>query len=540
MSVRRAIVLVLVLALLVPLVARAARADVPGTIPLVAGGGSHVWWVVEAVPGSTSGAPAQAEAPFLLMHHAVDEPAPTERLVLRLAQEPEAIAADGTTLFIVARPEGGRKRLVTSTTVRKNPAVGHWFDGPPRAHAPLDPEGELRDLVAVGGRLYALLRRPSAALAERERLRLVGLDAAGGAWEEVALPDLELGEPFRLFGADSALGAIGRDGSGVPTLARLGDDGRWTSVGIGEAVGSEAPPSGVSADLSAIEVDGRTVLVERLPPLHENGPGSLRLTIARSASRSPWATFPEPYRPWALVGFGPDALLLVLNVERRGVAARVRFAESTPDPPVELAPPGFGSRGWVHLPIIGILSVALSLAAVLFGSEAYLHAGRRGEAPPVRPRGVSFGQRASAWAIDLVPGVAIAWAIFGGNPIELLQVPAFIADLPSEVPALVAVGVAWAIAALGDVVFGRSLGKRVVGLEIISARGGPSTPLRRLVRSIASAICVASPVVLLLALLQPNRDGPAEMVSGTALVEVPLGQGAEGASGGRSEGDESR
>lgn len=76
-------------------IASFAAADLPGVLALSAAGDGHVWWVVksEPQPGDPASIPSKA-ADFVLMHHGVDEPAPSERLVMRFALEPQAIAAE--------------------------------------------------------------------------------------------------------------------------------------------------------------------------------------------------------------------------------------------------------------------------------------------------------------------------------------------------------------------------------------------------------------------------------------------------------------
>jgi hypothetical protein len=59
-----------------------------------------------------------------------------------------------------------------------------------------------------------------------------------------------------------------------------------------------------------------------------------------------------------------------------------------------------------------------------------------------------------------------------------------------------------------------------MGLEIIGVRGDQVSAARRFVRALAASVTWASPVVMLIAALNPRGDGPAEMVSGTAVVEV--------------------
>ena len=240
---------------------------------------------------------------------------------------------------------------------------------------------------------------------------------------------------------------------------------------------------------------------------------------------------------------------MVLELGDRGRASTrmLSFSASAPDAlPTELLPPGFASGSWIHMPIIGALSVALVLAAMIFGSEAYLDnrprvavavgagSGAEATAQVRTARGASLGRRASAMLVDMLPGMVVVWFFVRANPFDLLQIPAFQPDITLALPSVFVFGVGWLVATLGDVLFGRSMGKRTVGLRIIAARGGPAPVSRRLLRSLASLIVVASPVVMLLSLLHPRGDGPAEMLSGTAVVdesEADAGNPIPGAGG---------
>jgi uncharacterized RDD family membrane protein YckC len=131
----------------------------------------------------------------------------------------------------------------------------------------------------------------------------------------------------------------------------------------------------------------------------------------------------------------------------------------------------------------------------------------------------------------MVPGFIVASILYPGSFLAMMQFPIFVSDASVGAPAFVAFAIGWAFGAIGDVFFGRSLGKRLMGLEIIGVRGDSVSAGRRLLRSLASAITVASPPVMLIAALNPRGDGPAEMVSGTAVVPVvPEGE-ATGAGG---------
>ena len=599
--------LVTVLAALIVAVG-GARADLPGTIPLSAAGDGHLWWVVKVAPredadgGTARGAAVQPDAVgWALMHHASDSPAPTERLVTRLADEPAAIAAGDQRVVLFSRGEREGSYFIVTMFAAKNEAVGHWYTLPRGAPMVLDAppvEGDVRAVAIANDVLGLLLRVKRDDPASPVRYWFGTLPCESGAdatWTEQPLPPLALAETVRLFARGEEFAAVGMAAEGGssaearPRLAVL-ENGVWT----GQDILRPEEPLDARAVLGAFALDGRPVLVERAgkrvrvgfvrtglsgdgaaaesastpaasqpvglqpassqprsPQPRSPRPWSFQPWSLQPWSLQPWADFDEPARPWSLGPFHPPestmrAALLELAERGRGVVRALPLSASEPEPVVELAPPGFASGGWIHLPIVGVLSVALVLGAVIFGSDAYLEsrlaaAGAATESGPRRvrrARGARIGRRAFAMLVDLLPGLAVVWLVVRGSPFELLQIPAFQTNLAAAVPSLIVFAAGWLFASVGDVVFGRSLGKRVAGLRLIAARGGRPSVGRRIARALASLVVVANPVVMLLVLLHPRGDGPADMLSGTAVVDAEEADAddALAASGGESDG----
>jgi len=71
---------------------------------------------------------------------------------------------------------------------------------------------------------------------------------------------------------------------------------------------------------------------------------------------------------------------------------------------------------------------------------------------------------------------------------------------------------------VGDTVFGRSPGKRLLGLVIVGRDAQPAAMGVRLLRSLLSLFAVFSPPVMLMALFHPWGDGPAEMLTGASVL----------------------
>ena len=502
-------------------IASFAAADLPGELPLSAAGDGHVWWVVksEPQPGDPASVPSKA-ADFVLMHHGVDEPAPSERLVMRFALEPQAIAAEGPRVVVVTRGQGGGAGdrgaglFIISMFAVKNEVTGHWGTlprGSPILLAKPSVDGDVRAMAIAHDTLTMLLRVRRADARTPERYWLGSISCESGAnavWVEQTLPALDLMEPTHLFARDGAIAALGSK-DGVATMLMLGA----AAPSVVQLKNPSAPidPRGI---VGAFELSKRTVLVERTLGVGTDSQlrvdSQLRLSILRDGLLQPWADFPEPRRPWSVGPFGGSAMVLELGDRGRASTRMLSFSASAPDAlPTELLPPGFASGSWIHMPIIGALSVALVLAAMIFGSEAYLDnrprvtvavgagSGAEATAQVRTARGASLGRRASAMLVDLLPGMVVVWFFVRANPFDLLQIPAFQPDITLALPSVFVFGAGWLVATLGDVLFGRSMGKRTVGLRIIAARGGPAPVSRRLLRSLASLIVVASPVVML-------------------------------------------
>jgi uncharacterized RDD family membrane protein YckC len=495
-------------------VAAQASADPPGSLRSGAAGDGHVWWAVERIAPPVPGRSRGADGPrYLLMHHASVEPAPTERLVMALTAEPEAIAAEGSSVVVVLRAEGDRKRLVLLTRAQRNQAVGHWYSEPrpgPKVLSPLDSRGRIIDAELAGGTVFI-----ARALREEdgtERLAIASLAAdAGAEWTDTPLPPLDgVGQPagarWRLFRDADTLCAIGFDG-GAPAIARLAK-GSWQVERLPGIDGASV--------VGAFALEGRIVLVGRsVPDGREDA--RISLSVLRQGRATAWAGFDEPARPWMVAPFGSDAVLVELDSEGRGTVRTIRPSANAPLEPVTLAPPGFASGNWIHLPIIGVASLALMVATlVVVGSmDAKPVAGR-----PLRPGGAALSRRMLAFAVDAAPAFAITWAIVGGSPQRLFEHPALSANIESAFPCVAVLAGGWLLGAIGDVAFGRSIGKRLLGIAVIGRDGGPASWRARLFRSVLALVTVFSPMMMLLAYFQPAGDGPAEVVSGTAVVDA--------------------
>jgi uncharacterized RDD family membrane protein YckC len=211
--------------------------------------------------------------------------------------------------------------------------------------------------------------------------------------------------------------------------------------------------------------------------------------------------------------------VLELDEAGRGTVRSISPTSNAPGTPVGLNPPGFASARWIHLPILSAVAVAFLLSAMLFGAGGFFVSARADAPPTVRQRGASLGRRLAAFLIDASPGFALTWIVVGGAPFALLEHPMFSPDIVAALPTVVALGIGWAVGLVGDATLGRSPGKRAMGLAVVGPDGRPAPLGRRILRSVLALVPVCAPPVMLFVLVHPLADGPAEVLSGTAVVD---------------------
>lgn len=119
-----------------------------------------------------------------------------------------------------------------------------------------------------------------------------------------------------------------------------------------------------------------------------------------------------------------------------------------------------------------------------------------------------FGPRAAGWLLDAVPHALVPYLL--GRIVGSVAV---------GVAGFVAVGVLWSV--IPEARFGRTLGKLVVGLRTIDARGG-GAPIglgRSAVRWLVKyPVCGALPVGYLFALRDARRQALHDLAAGTQVA----------------------
>ena len=468
--------------------AHAQRATGDGMLR-VASSGDHVWVVI---PTSGAGGTQGAR----VMHHTADMGPLGMRQAFEFARPVVDLVATGDRLWIVFGPEQGRPGEpvfdVASSTVRRNLAVGTYYDLP-LASMNLEPQ-----VAADGWRgIAALPGSPAVARRTPSGVELVRPTAT--TWSPVDvpadLPDSSWFVPWPVQGQPSAaLAAI--EGDALRTWTRLGD--RWTSQRWPVPSAAVHVVPGASRPTVVNLSEGRRELVS----LTSSG-----VVVAHELHAS--------IEPWCVAGRGDRFVVFSLRGEAlfMSVLGMDGAAASESEPVKEQA----RTTGlWLHLPLLGAITVAALLAVFLLRSGP--------EAAGVLPAGwepLPLGRRALALLIDLVPGAIVAMLLLHASARELLAMPSWTADSTAAAASSLMLVVGWAQASIVESFLGASIGKWLVGGVVVSTEPGSpwrASVARRALRCLLALVVLFAPALGFLTMVHPVLQGLPEQLTRTAVA----------------------
>lgn len=483
----------------------------PQSVPTLraASSGEHLWVAVPPAPG-------QAEGVRIL--HSVNG---AVRECGSLDGMPDALVAGGERLWMVMPPlQGAGVSPVYSVRASYNPISDRWFSEPIGRFdvLPSIPQGgHLSGAAASGQSLVVLRGSPPAALLEQR----------GAGWSELPLPP-GLPAGTMLHGWPS------REASGWALIAREGADLRTWTVRAPEP-GSDAldwtsavmPGSGAGLGLVVSGASRPTVLRQ------VSGEGGWSLAYARADGPLEIARIEAPDGPWTVVGVGDSFALVTASDAGEVSAARIDSVEGTVGAAAPLVEAPSTAGDWLHLPLIGAVTIAALLAAFLIRPPV-------GDRVPALPAGwepMDSWRRALGLAIDMVPGALLAIAITGCAPRDLLAMPAWTAATAKTIPSSIMLActmlwcIAWEVAVAstpGKLATGKG---RIVRVERLSPReqaaraGGPAaewpapaaTRTRRAIRAALKGIVLFAPALAFLAFVHPLQMGLPDVMTDTAV-----------------------
>jgi hypothetical protein len=484
----------------------------PPSVPTLraSSSGEHLWIAVPAAPGNGEG---------VRIVHSVNG---AVRDCGALDAMPDALVAGGARLWMVMPPlPGGGVSPVYSVRANYNQISDRWFS---------EPIGRFNVLPSIpaGGHLSGAAPSGQQLLALQGPAPFALLEQRGAGWSDLQLPArLPSGTMLHQWPA--------REGSGWTLVARDGADLRTWTVRSPEA-GSEAlewssallPGSG--ADLALVVSGASRPTVLR----HSGGGGEWSLAYARADGPLEIARIVAPELPWTVVGLGDSFALISVSEAGQVSAARIDSVEGTVAGPTPMSEAPSAAGDWLHLPLIGAVTIAALLAAFLVRPPV-------GDRMPALPAGwepMDSWRRALGLMIDMIPGALVSMAVTGCAPQELLAMPAWTAATAKVIPSSIMLGftivwcLAWEVSIAstpGKLATGRS---RIVRIDRLSPReqaarasapaaewpAPAATRMRRAARAILKGVVLFAPALAFLAFVHPLQMGLPDVMTDTAVA----------------------
>ena len=485
--------------------------SVPVSVPTLraASSGEHLWIAAPAPQGTAEG---------VRILHSV---AGAVRECGTLDTMPDALVAGDSRLWMIMPPmPGAGVSPVYSVRATYNPISDRWFSEPIGRFEvlPSIPGGaHLSGAASEGQSLLALQGSAPASLIEQR----------GATWTALAVPT---GLP-----AETMLHQWpSRDGAGWALIAREGDDLRTWTVRAPEP-GSDAldwssavmPGAGSGLGLVVSGASRPTVLRQ------SREDGGWTLAYARADGPLEIARISAPEVPWTVVGVGDSFAIVSVGESGEVSTARIDSVEGTVAGATPLTQAPSTAGDWLHLPLIGALTIAALLAAFLIRPPV-------GDRMPALPAGwepMDSWRRAIGLMIDMIPGALVALAVTGCEPRDLLAMPAWTAETAKAIPSSVMLGctvlwcLVWEVAMAstpGKLATGRSRIVRVSRLAPREQAARASAPaeewpapaasrVRRAVRALLKGIVLFAPALAFLAFVHPLQMGMPDVMTDTAV-----------------------
>ena len=515
--------------------------------------GDHAWMVVPdtSVPDPAASASAAAERPACHLLHFAREGGPTAGRVIRsFSRWPQAIASLGDRLWIIFPPQDARRsaRDVLSLSVVWNEAVEAYYAipiGRLEIQASLPLQARIAGLASSENMLHAVIL-PSKRAARgitREPEEDNDQKAPADDPEETVAASSETDEALSLVpqGADAPPKLLGLRVSGwIPletppglgpvkdvllgtadvlgkrglAMAWAAEDGHVRlAVGSDFSSGADTEESKWTESTVAVPYkdlhailrlqEGGTVLV--------HGADEVGFSYLRPGGElAAIASVPMPDDPWAIGVLGGVPQLFERQADIFSVTTVGPLGTIGETVKVEEMA---GNTDWIYGPLAVIVFLCILLAVPL--TRPFIESAPVDPVSTLKPLPL-FG-RMAALVIDFIPGAVIATIAFSIGPIELVEsFRPF--ELSAGPAALVALGATGLFAGVFEVIWGRSLGKMIVGGEVARLDGTRPSRLQLGLRAVLKMAVLLAPLVAILVVLDPLSRGLPELISRTVVA----------------------
>jgi len=363
-----------------------------------------------------------------------------------------------------------------------------------------------------------------------------------GKWRSVPLPEGWVsGAPITLaFSANAdlpALVSVPRTSDAGPAVVWRWRDGAWDR----EAIEGQSP----AARTRAVTVGGQLVLAHRA----DDRP-AIGATLVRAGRALPLGELPitdaAPGR-WGVAGWGAQLALLYEKRDAVGTETALGAADDTA--PLGIVIQTIDLRGNVAVepaelrvapppPLLGrpdqvVMMAVLGTATILMFAFWRRDPRRNRLLIPDGYRIAPLMPRAMAGLIDLAPGLGLVALLEGITPLQMLgrwPVQPAAGSWDAMIPGLIVIGVTVGHTMLSELFTARTLGKRIMKLEVRSLTGRRPAAYQIIVRCALKSLDLAAQLLLLLPVIGPFRQRLGDLVARTVvLAPLPEPDEQEGA-----------
>lgn len=485
----------------------------PGGVELVGASSDSDVWFTAADHRESDG--------MRLYHHAIEMGGPFFRSPLALPSAPARMAAAGSQVWLVFERLG--QRQVLTMRAHRDEATGLYFYDPPDSLTlvpSLPSHGALVGFVATERGPAALLVPPQwkeadvragegATASEPTLEEPLLVELRGGDWVEVALPE------FRPRHRPIALGTVG-DGNRLAIIAEdTGTPGRamvveQTSSGAWQTRGSIR----VDAEIALTRARGRVVVV------YPRDRAWVGADLLRAGALIHLRAFKPSGSGFVVLGTRRALAIFEQDADRDLSIRTIDLVSGEVSAPLALRPQPLATAQRLVMPI---LLIALSIAILIILLMRPPAAGQVALPSHLAPG--ELGARAMALLVDLFPACVVVILATGRGLEELFVNPMWASNIAESMPLILTALLTAGHAAVAELIWGTSLGKRLFGLHIVTTDGRPPRPWQVIVRNLLKAVAVIVPPLAIVVLFSPTRQRLGDVAARTIVVKTVAAKG---------------
>lgn len=489
-----------------------------------ASGADHLWFVVPT---------PDADAPLMLYHHAREMEGPYLSPGRTLPEAPLAMAAWDNQVWMIFPAKPGSdppKRETLTAQIYSKSSLGFYYYDPPDQFGLVDSLSGMGNLVGFVGTADGpiALRIPT----QSAGIKIVGREGStasdpvlkspvleqlhGQRWKQISLPS-----GFSP-GSQCVLVAIGKGSTQLVILSQEssspGSAILYRRVRKDQWVESKFEIN--LGNLRAVTtVDSQIVLA-----MQEMQESVLSLSYLRQDSLLKLTELPLPKGLWTLVGLSDGLRFIEQTNQTTRTIRHIDSIDGSVGLPLTMQSQRLLVMRAIHIPIIFGLGVTILVIVIITRGGAKT-------TPATLPDSLRISAptaRLAAVFIDLLASVLVVSLVFQYPINEFSKLPVWTTDILDTIPVLLVIGLTFIHSMICESIFGKTLGKSLLGLRVVTAQAGVRASFAAtLVRNLLKLIVLLIPVLVLVGLGNPQVQGLSDLMARTVVCQDKPKQDAE-------------